>query len=97
MADLIHMAGSSHHYLVVYEDHREVPMYVGRAKRLATPGQRIVLYARDRGCTKPGCTAPAYWCQVHHADKDWVDGGETNIDELTLACGPHNHLLPHGG
>lgn len=97
MADLIRLASQSHHYLVVYEGHREVPMYVGRAKRLATPGQRIVLYARDRGCTKPGCTAPAYWSQVHHAAKDWTDGGETNVDELALACGPDNRLVEEGG
>ncbi|OBG97794.1 hypothetical protein A5698_12345 [Mycobacterium sp. E136] len=97
MADLIAMAASSEHYLVVYEDHREVPMYVGRAKRLATPGQRIVLHARDRGCTKPGCSAPAYWAQVHHAAQDWADGGATDIDGLTLACGPHNRLVTDGG
>jgi len=27
--------------------------------RLASPGQRIVLYAKDRGCTHPGCDVPA--------------------------------------
>ncbi|MGE2718976.1 HNH endonuclease signature motif containing protein [Mycolicibacterium celeriflavum] len=97
MADLIAMAATSEHYLVVYEDHREVPMYVGRAKRLATPGQRIVLHARDRGCTKPGCTVPANWAQVHHAAQDWADGGATDIDGLTLACGPHNRLITDGG
>lgn len=97
MADLIAMAATSEHYLVVYEDHREVPMYVGRAKRLATPGQRIVLHARDRGCTKPGCTVPASWAQVHHAAQDWAAGGPTDIDGLTLACGPHNRLVTDGG
>nr|CRL67922.1 REP13E12 repeat protein [Mycolicibacterium malmesburyense] len=96
MADLIRMAATSEHYLVVYEDHREVPMYLGRAKRLATPGQRIVLHARDRGCTKPGCTVPASWAQVHHAAQDWAAGGATDIDGLTLACGPHNRLVTDG-
>lgn len=97
MADVIRMAGQSHHYLVVYDGHSEVPMYLGRAKRLATPGQRIVLHSRDRGCTKPGCTAPGYWCQVHHAAKDWAEGGETNVSDLTLACGPDNRLVEQGG
>ncbi|WP_238885428.1 HNH endonuclease signature motif containing protein [Mycobacterium sp. IDR2000157661] len=97
MADLIAMAATSHHYLVVYENHREVPMYLGRAKRLATPAQRLVLYSRDRGCTRPGCTASAYRAQVHHAAKDWADDGQTNIDELTLACGPDNRLVEKGG
>jgi hypothetical protein len=58
--------------------------------------------AKDRGCTfpgctSPGCTAPGYQCQVHHAETDWADGGLTNIDEETLACGPHNRLVKPGG
>jgi hypothetical protein len=52
-----------------------------------------VLYATDRVCTRPGCTAPAYWCQVHHAEKDWADGGQSNITEETLACGPDNRMV----
>src|SRR3954449_11081989 len=51
----------------------------------------------DRGCTHPGCTAPGYWCQVHHLDGWAAANGETNINELTLACGPHNRLVEQGG
>lgn len=97
MSDVIRMASQAHHYLVVYEGHTELPLYVGRAKRFATPGQRIVLHSRDRGCTKPGCTAPGYRCEVHHAVADWVDGGLTNVDDLTLACPPHNRLIDRRG
>ena len=87
----------AHHYLVIYDKHTRQPLYCGRAKRSATPGQRIVLHALERGCTRPGCTAPAYWCQVHHVD-DWAaDNGQTNIDDLTLACGPDNRLVEDGG
>ncbi|MEO3761292.1 HNH endonuclease signature motif containing protein [Mycobacterium sp. B14F4] len=97
MRDVIRLASHSHHYLAVFDNHTNETLYLGRTKRLANPAQRIVLYARDRGCTKPGCTVPAYWCQVHHADQDWIDGGQTNIDELTLACGPDNRLVSNGG
>ncbi|MDA4108679.1 HNH endonuclease signature motif containing protein [Mycolicibacterium holsaticum] len=97
MRDVIRLASQAHHYLVVYDGHGEQPLYAGRAKRFATPGQRIVLHARDRGCTKPGCTVPGYWCEVHHAAADWVDGGQTDIDELALACGPHNRLIDKDG
>jgi hypothetical protein len=38
----------------------------------------------------------AYWCQVHHT-KDFAKGGRTDIDEETLACGPHNRLATDGG
>ena len=47
--------------------------------------------------TRPGCTVPGWWCQVHHAVTDWANGGETNIDELTLACPPDNRMVKPGG
>ena len=54
-------------------------------------------HSKDRGCTRPGCTVPGYWCQVHHVD-DWADqNGPTDIDKLTLACGPDNRLVEDGG
>ena len=56
-----------------------------------------MLIARDGGCTKPGCTVPAYGCQVHHATADWLDGGLTNVDDLALACGPDNRMVGPGG
>ncbi len=72
-------------------------LYLGRAKRCASPAQWIALLARDRGCTRPGCTAPGYQCQVHHAVADWKNNGQTNIDDLTLACGPDNRLIENTG
>ncbi len=39
------------------------PLYVGRAKRLATRAQRRALIARDAGCTFPGCAVPASGCR----------------------------------
>jgi hypothetical protein len=97
MPDVIRLASQSHHYLVIYDAHTREPLYCGRAKRFATPGQRIVLHALDRGCTRPGCTAPGYWSQVHHVE-GWVAAdGETNINKLTLACGPDNRMVEEGG
>jgi Domain of unknown function (DUF222) len=97
MSDVIRLASNSHHYLIIYDKHTEEPLYLGRSKRLASAGQRIVLHARDRGCTFPGCTVPGYGCQVHHAELDWAKGGQTNITDETLACGPHNRLVKPGG
>ena len=54
-------------------------------------------FARDGGCTKPCCTVGAYGCQAHHASKDWAQGGNTNVDDLTLACGPDNRAVDDGG
>jgi hypothetical protein len=96
MRDVIKQASQAHHYLVIYDKHTGEPLYCGRAKRFATPGQRIVLHALERGCTRPGCTAPGYWCQVHHVE-GWANDGQTDITELTLGCGPDNRLVEEGG
>jgi hypothetical protein len=96
MADVIRMASHAHHYLAVFDKHTNEALYLGRSKRLASVGQRIVLHARDRGCTKPGCTVPGYGTQVHHTN-GWAKGnGQTNVDEVTLACGADNRLAEHG-
>ena len=97
MADLIRMASHAHHYLTVFDRHTEVPMYLGRTKRCASPGQRIVLYAKDRGCTRPGCTCPPYWCQVHHLDGWANDDGQTDITDLTLSCPADNRMVEQAG
>ena len=97
MSDVIRMAAHSYHYLLLFDKAKRCELYKGRDSRLATPAQRIVLHATDRGCSYPGCTVPGYGCQVHHAAKDWTVGGLTNIDDLTFACGPHNRLVDQDG
>jgi hypothetical protein len=39
----------------------------------------------------------AYGSQVHHALADWADDGNTNVNEMTLACGPDNRLVNNNG
>ena len=51
-----------------------VPLAVGRTERTATPAQRRVLAARDKGCIIPGCGVAAEACQVHHVT-EWSAGG----------------------
>lgn len=96
MSDVIRMAVHAHHYLAVFDSHSERPLYLGRSKRIATGDQRVVLHAKDRGCTAPGCDVPGYLCEAHHVD-EWGDGGLTNADRLTFACGPHHRLVKPGG
>ena len=97
MSDVIRLASHAHHYLSVFDKHTEEPLYLGRTKRLASAGQRIMLHSRDRGCTAPDCTVPGYGCEVHHAVLDWIDGGLTNVTDEVLACPPHNRLVTDGG
>lgn len=93
--DAIRMASHAHQYLVIFDDRDGRALYLARSKRLATADQRIVLIARDRGCTFPACTRPATWSQVHHID-EWADGGHTDIDSLTFGCDLHHPLVGKG-
>jgi hypothetical protein len=95
MPDVIRMARHAYHYLAVFDKHSERPLYLGRTRRIASPDQRVVLYAKDRGCTAPGCDVPGYWCEVHHVD-DWATGGKTDADRLTFACGANHKLVGKG-
>jgi Domain of unknown function (DUF222) len=95
MSDLIRMASQAHPYLAVFDQHTRRPLYLGRARRIASPDQRLALYAKDRGCTHPGCDAPGYWSEVHHIDV-WAAGGLTDGDKLTFACKAHHKLLEMG-
>lgn len=95
MRELIAMASRAYHYLAVFDGHSNRPLYLGRARRIASPDQRLALFAAERGCTYPGCDVPADKCEVHHTN-EWATGGTTDITTLTLAC-PANHKLVGNG
>ena len=97
IGDLIKLAARANHYLAVFDKATGSALELFRARRMASAAQRIMLIARDGGCTKPGCTVPAYGSQVHHAARDWAQDGQTNVDELALACGPDNRMVGPGG
>jgi hypothetical protein len=95
MRDLIAMAANVIHYLAVFDEHTERPLYLGRQKRVATADQRLICHARDRGCTRPNCLESGYRCEVHHSP-DWADGGRTDADTLFFACGPDHATASRG-
>ncbi|MGE2735035.1 HNH endonuclease signature motif containing protein [Mycolicibacterium vaccae] len=97
ISEVIRMAGHANHYLAVFDRATGSALDLFRTRRVASPAQRIMLIARDGGCTKPCCTVGAYGSQVHHVTADWANGGNTNIDELGLACGPHNRSVDTEG
>ena len=96
MRDVIRMASHAWHYLAVFDRHSERALYLGRSRRIASADQRIILHAKDRGCTAPGCDKPGYLSEAHHVD-EWAQGGLTNIDKLTFACKTDHPLLKPGG
>ncbi|WP_309109428.1 DUF222 domain-containing protein [Zhihengliuella sp.] len=64
---------------------------LGRAQRTFTAAQRRALTIRDRGCTFPGCTVPATWCEAHHVIP-WHQGGATDVSNGALCCLFHHTL-----
>ncbi len=67
----------------------------GRSRRLHTRAQRLALTARDKGCSRPGCTMPAAWTECHHV-KFWATNGRTSVKSGALVC-TYDHHLVHGG
>ncbi len=63
---------------------------LGRTRRIASRAQVLALIVRDGGCSFPGCDRPPEWCERHHITA-WMDGGPTDLDNLTLLCRFHHH------
>jgi hypothetical protein len=64
---------------------------LGRARRLFSPAQRKAMAIRDRECTAQGCSIPAAWCEAHHHQKPWSQGGKTDLADGKLLCSFHHH------
>src|SRR6201995_5062686 len=93
MADVIRLGSHAHHYLAIFDKGKALALY--HTRRLASPAQRIMLHAKDRGCSFPGCTVPGYLCEVHHCNR-YATNPVTDINDLTFGCGP-NHKLANQG
>ncbi len=81
--------------VAVVEDERGKPLDVGRKQRVVSTPLRRALWARDRGCTFPGCHRKRY-VDGHHI-RHWASGGETTVENTTLMCRLHHRLLHEGG
>ncbi|HEX4728715.1 MAG TPA: DUF222 domain-containing protein, partial [Jatrophihabitans sp.] len=93
--DALRLAAGGEALPAVLDDAGGVLAY-GRGRRLASAGQRKALFARDRGCTFPGCTRTAAQSEIHHIT-DWARGGRTDLKTLAIACGYHNNEGPKQG
>ena len=70
-------------------------MSIGRRSRSIPPAIRRALLLRDRGCAFPSCTHNRF-LHGHHI-QHWLHGGETSLDNLSLLCSHHHHLVHEGG
>ncbi|HWF27172.1 MAG TPA: HNH endonuclease signature motif containing protein [Mycobacterium sp.] len=94
MSDVIRLARHARHYLAIFDEGKALALY--HTKRLASPAQRIVLYAKDRGCTAPGCTVPGYYSEVHHVI-GYATCRCTDVNNLTFGCPTQHHIVQPGG
>jgi hypothetical protein len=72
-----------------------LPLDVGREKRVVPPHIRRAVERRDRHCVFAGCGAPTHWCDVHHLI-EWINGGETSLENSALLCERHHTKVHHG-
>jgi hypothetical protein len=72
-----------------------LPLDVGRQQRVVPPHLRRAVEIRDQGCVFAGCEAPTWWCDVHHL-VEWINGGETSLDNSGLLCERHHIKIHHG-
>ncbi|MBO0864272.1 MAG: HNH endonuclease [Mycobacterium sp.] len=93
MKDVIRLARHAHHYLAIFNNGKALALY--HTKRLASPAQRIVLHAKDRGCSRPGCDVKGYYCEVHHCTP-YAKCRTTDVNDLTFGCGGDHDLAEQG-
>ncbi|HEY4626650.1 MAG TPA: DUF222 domain-containing protein [Blastococcus sp.] len=76
-------------------DEHGMPLNMGRTKRVVPPHLRKAVELRDQACVFAGCSAPKYWCDVHHL-RHWIFGGETSLENSALLCERHHTKVHHG-
>jgi hypothetical protein len=72
-----------------------LPLDLGRTYRVVPPHLRRAVEQRDRHCVFAGCGAPTHWCDVHHLI-EWINGGETSLENSALLCERHHTKVHHG-
>ena len=77
-----------------WEDNDGHILDIGRKKRVIPMKLAQVISQRDQGCRFPGC-CQSKWTDIHHIHH-WIDGGETNLDNLVTLCRRHHTLLHQG-
>ncbi|GAA3524888.1 HNH endonuclease [Corynebacterium pilbarense] len=76
-------------FLLTVDGLSGVPLHLGRSRRLASVGQRIVMFAVQGVCSWAGCTTSMSECEAHHIIS-WLRYGATDIENLTGLCPTHH-------
>ncbi|WP_328858922.1 HNH endonuclease [Williamsia herbipolensis] len=98
IGDVVKLAADAQPHLAVFDDVTNEPLFFGRGRRLASQAQRLMAFAQYKGCSKDDCRVPFAHTEMHHAETDWADGGNTDSPHLAPACARHNRAVgpePH--
>ncbi len=97
-SDVLRLAAHANLFLAVFDKATGSAMDLFRARRVASPGATDHAHRAATGAApNPAAPSGAYGCQVHHAVADWADDGNTNVDDMGLACGPDNRMVDKDG
>lgn len=76
-------------FVLTVDDATSMPLNLHRTRRFASLVHRITLLAVQGVCAWTGCTAPLTETEIHHITS-WLQGGDTNVDNLTALCRTHH-------
>lgn len=76
-------------FILTVDGATALPLNLYRTNRLASLAQKITLLAVQGVCAWTGCTAPLTQTEIHHITS-WLQGGDTNIDNLAALCRTHH-------
>ncbi len=76
------------------QDDHGILLKLGRRHRIVPPLMLKALKLRDKCCRFPGCNHTKFLA-AHHI-KHWIDGGETNANNIAMLCNRHHALLHDG-
>jgi hypothetical protein len=93
MANAKRFSSDASLYTVLEDKYGDV-LNIGRKTRTISPPLARALHIRDDTCCFPGCCANKY-VDFHHVTH-WIDGGETNPDNLIKLCRFHHRQLHQG-
>jgi hypothetical protein len=94
-AEIARRCGCETNISALIEDEAGNPLGVGRTTRIVPRRLRRALERRDQHmCQFHGC-GQTRRLHAHHIIH-WIDGGETELDNLILLCSFHHHVVHEG-
>jgi hypothetical protein len=96
VSDALTWSGGDAEILAVAVNSMRAITHYGDAHRIFTRNQRLVMAARDGGCTFPGCPEPLGRCQADHVTR-WEHHGRTRVDNGALRCRYHHRTAEQHG